>query len=143
MALTAARSDLTISVVGEDETQKMLADAQANMSALEGKIKSLQRTGQAQAATASKQSSALGGLNSKMAGAAKGAEGLFEGFDKVKGVFEKASSAAMFFAPVIAGVGTAVIGAISALVGLNAGLSAHEEALFRAAGAARSAQPGS
>ena len=57
MALTAARSDLTISVVGEDETQKMLADAQANMSALEGKIKSLQRTGQEQAATASKQSS--------------------------------------------------------------------------------------
>jgi hypothetical protein len=89
MALTAARSDLTISVVGEDETQKMLADAQANMSALEGKIKSLQRTGQAQAATASKQSSALGGLNSKMAGAAKGAEGLFEGLDKTKGAFDK------------------------------------------------------
>jgi hypothetical protein len=35
-------------------------------------------------------------------------------------------------------VATAVVGAISALVGLNAGLSAHEEALFRAAGAARS-----
>jgi hypothetical protein len=131
MALTAARSDLTISVVGEDETQAMLAEAQANMAALEGKIKSLQRTGQAQAATAGRQSSALGGLNSKMAGAAKGAEGLFEGLDKTKGAFEKIVGAVGFAG--IAITGLVAIGGelLEWLSSSNAELAALDEELAK------------
>lgn len=107
MALTAARTELNVSLVGEDETIRMLEDAKKRMAELESKTRSLTGATKAQTEAAKAQQSALEATNGKLMGMAKKAEGVVEGVDKVKGAFEKVVGVAGF-------LGMAVSGAIDA-----------------------------
>jgi len=89
MALTAARTELNVSLVGEDETIRMLEDAKKRMAELEAKTRSLTGATKAQAEAAAVQTSALAATNESLVGVAKKAEGVVEGVDKVRGAFEK------------------------------------------------------
>lgn len=89
MALTAARTELDIALVGQDETQRMLEEAKAKMAALEGQTRSLTTATQAQTAAAEKSQGTLGEINGKMKGLAERAEGVVGGVDKIKGAFDK------------------------------------------------------
>ena len=89
MALTAARTELNVSLVGEDETIKMLEDAKKRMSDLEARTRSLTGATKAQTEAAAAQTSTLASTNSALVGMAKKTEGVVEGVDKVKGAFEK------------------------------------------------------
>lgn len=89
MALTAARTELDIALVGQDETQRMLEEAKAKMAALEGQTKSLTTATKAQTAAAKESQGTLGEINGKMKGLAERAEGVVGGVDKIKGAFDK------------------------------------------------------
>jgi hypothetical protein len=120
MALSAAKSDLTLSLVGEDETAQMLADANDRVSALEGKLKSLKAAGDQQAASARAQGSALNNANKSMATFSKSAEGMVEGLDKAKGAFGKITGALGFWGAAITGavaLGSELINMLSATSG--------------------------
>lgn len=106
MALTAARTELDIALVGQDETQRMLEEAKARMAALEGQTKSLTAATKTQTAAAVQQRSALEATNDKMKGLAARAEGVVGGVDKIKGAFDKVVGTLGF-------VGMAVQGAIA------------------------------
>lgn len=103
MALTAARSDLAISLVGDDQVTAMLDNAKNQMAGLEGKLKDLKSAGDAQAASAKAQTSALGNTNRALVGMSKSAEGLVEGLDKTKGAFQKVVGALGFWGAAISG----------------------------------------
>ena len=137
MALTAARSDLTISLAGEDQTSAMLDQARNQMAALEARLKSLKAAGDTQAATAGKQVSALGRVNTGLVGVARSAEGLVEGFDKTKAATDKLLGVAGFLGPVFGTIATGAVLALDAITGLSGGLSAQEEAFWRSTQAAR------
>lgn len=107
MALTAARTELNVSLVGEDETIRMLEDAKKRMAELEAKTRTLTGATKAQTDAAKAQQNALEATNGKLMGMAKKAEGVVEGVDKVKGAFEKVVGVAGF-------LGMAVSGAIDA-----------------------------
>jgi hypothetical protein len=107
MALTAARTELNVSLVGEDETIRMLEDAKKRMAELEAKIRSLTGASKEQTAAAKASESGLESVNGKMKGLAGRAESVVEGVDKVKGAFEKVIGAAGF-------IGSAVTGAVTA-----------------------------
>jgi hypothetical protein len=116
MALSAAKSDLTLSMTGEDETAQMLMDAKDRVEALEGKLKSLKQAGDAQAAQARQQSSALGAVNSRMVTVSKSAEGVIEGFDKSAAAIGKVTGVLGFW-------GAAITGAVSLAVELYDAIS--------------------
>ena len=120
MALSAARTDLTVSVVGEDETQQAIEQANANMRQLEARLKSLQAAGRGQAEVAKTQSGALDTVNGKMKGLAGMAEGAVEGVDKVKGAFEKVVGVVGFVGPAIAGVVAGVMELVDSFGGASA-----------------------
>jgi len=107
MALTAARTELNVSLVGEDETIRMIEDAKKRMADLEAKTRSLTGATKAQTEAAEAQTTALAATNETLVGAAKKAEGVVEGVDKVKGAFKKVVG-------VIGFVSVAVTGAIAA-----------------------------
>ena len=107
MALTAARSELNVALVGENEVSTMLEQAKKQMGELEGKIRSLTGASREQVSAAKATEGGLDGVNGKMKGLAGRAEGLVEGVDKLKGAFEKVVGAAGF-------IGMAVTGAITA-----------------------------
>ena len=127
MALSAARTDLTVSVVGEDETQQAIEQANANMRALEARLKSLQAAGRGQAEVAKTQTSALDAVNGKMKGLAGVAEGAVEGVDKVKGAFEKVVGVVGFVGPAIAGVVAGIMELVEELGILEPKMSRSEE----------------
>jgi hypothetical protein len=107
MALTAARSELNVALVGENEVSAMLEQSKRQMGELEAKIRSLTGASREQVAAAKDSGSALESVNGRMVGVAKRAESVVEGVDKVKGAFEKVIGVAGF-------LGSAVTGAISA-----------------------------
>jgi hypothetical protein len=127
MALSAARTDLTVSVVGEDETQQAIEQANANMRQLEARLKSLQAAGRGQAAAAKTQAGALDTVNGKMKGLAGMAEGAVEGVDKVKGAFEKVLGVVGFVGPAIAGIAAGVVSLVEELGILEPKMSRSEE----------------
>lgn len=96
MALSAARTDLTVSVVGEDETQQAIEQANANMRTLEARLKALQAAGRGQATVAKTQAGALDTVNGKMKGLAGMSESVVEGLDKTKSAFDKVVGVAQF-----------------------------------------------
>ena len=89
MAISAARSDLTIAVTGTDETTEMLSKARDQIAALEDRMKSLKTTGDAQNKTAMNQVRSLQSLNTSMAGAAQRTESVVDGVDKWKNALGK------------------------------------------------------
>jgi chromosome segregation ATPase len=107
MALTAARSELNVALVGESEVSAMLEQSKRQMAELEAKIRSLTGASKEQTAAAKASGAGLDAVNGKMTGLAKRAEGVVEGVDKVKGAFEKVIGAAGF-------IGSAVTGAVTA-----------------------------
>jgi hypothetical protein len=120
MALSAAKSDLTLSMTGEDETAQMLMDAKDRVEALEGKLKSLKQAGDAQAAAAQKQSTALGAVNSRMVTVSKSATNVIEGFDKTAGAIGKVTATLGFWGAAITGavaLGSELISMLSATSG--------------------------
>ena len=127
MALSAARTDLTVSVVGEDETQQAIEQANANMRALEARLKSLQAAGRGQAEVAKTQTSALDAVNGKMKGLAGVAEGAVDGVDKVKSAFDKVLGVVGFVGPAIAGIAAGVVSLVEELGILEPKMSRSEE----------------
>ena len=127
MALTAARTELNVSLVGEDETIRMLEDAKKRMGELEAKTRSLTSAAKAQTDAAKAQQAATVGVNDRLKGLAERAEGVVGGIDKVKGAFEKVVGVAGF-------LGMAVSGAIDAFNFLKEafGTSAEEAAKVEA-----------
>jgi hypothetical protein len=103
MAISAARSDLTIAVTGTDETTAMLSNARDQVASLEAKLRSLKVAGDQQATSANRQTSALGNANRAMTGFAKGAESVVEGLDKTKGAFGKVVGALGFWGAAVSG----------------------------------------
>ena len=63
MALTAARTELNVALVGEDETIRMIEDAKKRMGELEAKTRSLTGATQAQTQAAKAQQAATSGVN--------------------------------------------------------------------------------
>jgi hypothetical protein len=118
MALSAAKSDLTLSLVGEDETAQMLAEARDRVGALETKLKSLKTAGDQAAAAAQKQMANYKALNSQMASTAKSAEGVMDGFNKVQGAVGKVTSALGFYGAAITGAIAIGSELVSSLVSL-------------------------
>jgi hypothetical protein len=104
MALTAARTELNVSLVGEDETIRMLEDAKKRMADLEAKTRSLTGATKAQTDAARTQQAATAGVNDRLKGLAERAEGVVGGVDKVKGAFEKVVGVAGFLGMAIQGV---------------------------------------
>lgn len=104
MALTAARTELNVSLVGEDETIRMLEDAKKRMADLEAKTRSLTGATKAQTEAARTQQAAAAGVNDRLKGLAERAEGVVGGVDKVKGAFEKVVGVAGFLGMAIQGV---------------------------------------
>ena len=127
MALSAARTDLTVSVVGEDETQQAIEQANANMRQLEARLKSLQAAGRGQAEVAKTQTSALDAVNGKMKGLAGVAEGAVDGVDKVKSAFDKVLGVVGFVGPAIAGIAAGVVSLVEELGILEPKMSRSEE----------------
>jgi methyl-accepting chemotaxis protein len=107
MALTAARSELNVALVGENEVSAMLDQSKRQMAELEAKIRSLTGASKEQTAAAKASGSGLEAVNGKMTGLAKRAEGLVEGVDKVKGAFNKVVESAGFIGMAISGAVTA------------------------------------
>jgi chromosome segregation ATPase len=107
MALTAARSELNVALVGESDVSAMLELTKKQMGELETKIRSLTGASQAQTAAAKASESGLESVNGKMKGLAGRAENLVGGIDKMKGAFEKVVGAFGF-------VGMAITGAVTA-----------------------------
>ena len=89
MALTASRSELNVALVGESEVSAMLEATKKQMAALEAKIRQLTGASKDQTEAAKTASAATLGVNDRMKGYAKGAEGVVEGIDKIKGATEK------------------------------------------------------
>jgi hypothetical protein len=89
MALTASRSELSVALVGENDVSAMLDGAKKQMAELEGKIRQLTGASKDQADAAKAASVATVGVNDRMKGYAKGAEGVVEGLDKVKSATDK------------------------------------------------------
>jgi len=109
MALTPSRTDLQISLVGADDTAQMLADAQANMAKLEGRLNSLKKAGDSQASSARSSLGPLDAVKARMTGLAGVADKAVSGLDKIKGTFDKVLGVAAFAAPVFAGVTAGVL----------------------------------
>lgn len=84
MALTAARTELDIALVGQDETQRMLEQAKAKMAELEGKTKSLTAATKAQTAAAKESATATASVNGALGGLAQRISGPLEGIGKLK-----------------------------------------------------------
>jgi len=94
MAINAGGTDLTVSLVGEDETQQMLQQAQQNMAALENKIKSLTSATNQQATASRNAMGPMQGFNSKIAGVTGVANKALSGFDKITSTLGKIGGAA-------------------------------------------------
>lgn len=127
MALTAARSELNIALVGDNETGQMLADASAQIERLEGKLRSLQKAGQSQASSAVAQAGALDTVNGRMKSLAGVADSAVEGLDRIKSTFDKVLGVAAFAAPVFAGIAAGVVALAEELFGANDELVRLEE----------------
>lgn len=84
MALTAARTELNVSLVGEDETIRMLEDAKKRMAELEAKTRTLTGATQAQTQAAKAQEAATGGLNATLGRMGGAIAGPLEGIGKLK-----------------------------------------------------------
>ena len=84
MALTAARTELNVSLVGEDETIRMLEDAKKRMSELEAKTRSLTGATQAQTQAAKAQEAATTSVNGTLGRMAGAISGPLEGIGKLK-----------------------------------------------------------
>jgi hypothetical protein len=89
MALTAARSELNVALVGESEVSAMLEATKKQMAELEAKIRQLTGASKDQADAAKATSVATVGVNDRLKGYAKNAEGVVEGIDKIKGATDK------------------------------------------------------
>lgn len=107
MALTAARTELNVSLVGEDETIRMLEDAKKRIAELEAKTRSLTGATQAQTQAAKAQAEATGGLNGRLGRLGEAISGPLEGFGKFKEGIGKVIEGFGF-------LGSAVTGAITA-----------------------------
>ena len=107
MALTAARTELNVSLVGEDETIRMIEDAKKRMGELEAKTRSLTGATQAQTQAARAQTEATGGLNSTLGRMGSAISGPLEGIGKLKEAIGKGIEIFGF-------LGSAVSGAIDA-----------------------------
>jgi hypothetical protein len=84
MALTAARTELNVSLVGEDETIRMLEDAKKRMAELEAKTRSLTGATQAQTQAAKAQEAATTSINGTLGRMAGAISGPLEGIGKLK-----------------------------------------------------------
>jgi hypothetical protein len=89
MALTASRSELNVALVGESEVSAMLEATKKQMAELEVKIRQLTGASKDQADAAKAASAATVGVNDRLKGYAKSAEGVVEGIDKIKGATDK------------------------------------------------------
>lgn len=89
MALTAARTELNVSLVGEDETIRMLEDAKRRMGELEAKTRSLTGATQAQTQAAKAQEAATGGVNATLGRLGEGIAKPLEGIGKLKEAVSK------------------------------------------------------
>jgi hypothetical protein len=89
MALTASRSELNVALVGENDVSAMLDGAKKQMAELEGKIRQLTGASKDQADAAKTAAAATVGVNDRLKGYAKSAEGVVEGIDKIKGATDK------------------------------------------------------
>ena len=107
MALTAARTELNVSLTGEDETARMLEDAKKRVAALEAQTGRLTNATKAQTQAAQSSQSVMESTNGKLKGLAERAEGVVGGVDKVKGAFEKVVGAFGFMGMAVTGVITA------------------------------------
>ena len=107
MALTAARTELNVSLVGEDETIRMIEDAKKRMGELEAKTRSLTGATQAQTQAAKAQTEATGGLNARLGRMGEAIAGPLAGFGKFKEGIGKVVEGFGF-------LGSAVTGAITA-----------------------------
>ena len=127
MSLSAARSELNVAIVGDDDTGKMLADAATHVEKLEAKVRSLQRATEAGTGASVKSSAALDGANKQLTGFAKVIEKPIEGLDKIKGAFEKVVGVGMFVAPMLAGIATGIVAVVSELDIFGPKMSRSEE----------------
>jgi len=93
MSLQATRTDLSISLVGEDDTAQMLAAAQANMAKLEARLNGVTRATNAQAASAKTASGPMAGFNAAIGGATGAADKALNGFDKITSTLGKVTGA--------------------------------------------------
>ena len=84
MALTAARTELNVSLVGEDETIRMLEEAKKRMAELEAKTRSLTGATQAQTQAAKAQEAATTSINGTLGRMAGAISGPLEGIGKLK-----------------------------------------------------------
>ena len=121
MALTAARTELNVALVGEDETIRMIEDAKKRVAELEAKTRSLTGAtqGQTQAAQAQTQAakaatdavkaqeSATGNLNSTLGRMGGAISGPLEGIGKLKESISKGIEIFGFLGAGITGVITA------------------------------------
>jgi DNA repair exonuclease SbcCD ATPase subunit len=89
MALTASRSELNVALVGENDVSAMLDGAKKQMAELEGKIRQLTGASKDQADAAKTAAAATVGVNDRLKGYAKSAEGVVEGIDKIKSATDK------------------------------------------------------
>lgn len=112
MALTAARTELNVSLVGEDETMRMLEDAKKRMGELEAKTRSLTNATQAQAAAAKASEAASGGLNNALGSLGGSIAAPLEGVGKLKEALSKGIEIFGF-------VGAGISGLITAYTFLN------------------------
>jgi hypothetical protein len=89
MGLGAGRTELDISLTGEDETRRMIEDAKKRMAELEAKLRGLTDASRDNEDAADDQRGALERLNGALGGIGEGLEGPVEGLDKLFGGIDK------------------------------------------------------
>lgn len=107
MALTAARTELNVSLVGEDETIRMLEDAKKRMGELEAKTRTLTGATKAQTDAAKAQQAATSGLNDTLGRMGGAIAGPVEGIGRLKEGINK-------YIEIFGFLGMAINGAIAA-----------------------------
>jgi DNA repair exonuclease SbcCD ATPase subunit len=89
MGLGAGRTELDISLTGEDETRKMLEDAKKRMKALEDQLRGLTDASRDNEDATDDSRGALERFNGGLGGLAEGIEGPIDGMDKLFGAIGK------------------------------------------------------
>lgn len=124
MSINAARTELNLTVVGDDQTAELLEKAAKRVESLEGRIKGLTKATQAHTRAAAASQKSIDGLNAKLTGLGKTGERMVDGFDKMKNSLGKVVGAFGFW-------GAAIAGSVAAIGELVSGLGDFESAAER------------
>jgi chromosome segregation ATPase len=109
MSLVSARPELVVSVVGEDQTAQMLAEAQKRIAAYEAEMKKLAATAKVVQGETKQSTSALQEKNKQFADMGKQAKDLLDGFDKFgKGIQANIGTIGMFAGAISGAIAGAV-----------------------------------